>query len=431
MSDIAIKVENISKRYRIGLKEELHDTFLGALTSWIRYPISNFKRVQKLSKFNEDSDSEDIIWALRDVSLEVKRGEVLGLIGRNGAGKSTLLKILCRITEPTSGQAIVHGRISSLLEVGTGFHPELTGRENVYLNGTILGMRKTEIDRKFNEIVAFAEIEKFIDTPVKRYSSGMYVRLAFAVAAHLEPDILLVDEVLAVGDVAFQKKCLGRMEDMARGGRTVLFISHNMGAVSNLCQKAILLSSGQLAFYGDVNECVNTYLTGFEKIEGLDTVERQIEQLPPDRQFHLRSLSLCQGGQPGSEFLSHIPIDVKIEYDILDDIEYLRIGFDLFASDGTVVFRSFDDDDPIEGSRFRQQGYYKSVAIIPEDFLAIGVYTLDLAVGIHKVRWIINGEIKVSFQVIQTVGVNSHYADERPGVIMPLLRWEINHIYES
>ncbi len=256
MSDIAIKVENISKRYRIGLKEELHDTFFGALASWVKYPLSNFRRVQKLSKFSGDGESEDIIWALRDVSFEVKHGEVLGIIGKNGAGKSTLLKILCRITEPTSGNASIHGRVASLLEVGTGFHQELTGRENVFLNGAILGMTKIEIERKFDEIVDFSGVEKFIDTPVKRYSSGMRVRLAFAVAAHLEPEILLIDEVLAVGDVEFQKKCLGKMKDVAGEGRTVLFVSHNMAAINNLCKRGIVLSDGKIIYSGKTQDAI-------------------------------------------------------------------------------------------------------------------------------------------------------------------------------
>lgn len=259
-NDVAIKVENLSKRYRIGLKEEMHNTFCGAITSWIKSPFSNFKRLRQLSKFAEKDDGEDIIWALRDLSFEVKHGEVIGIIGGNGAGKSTLLKIISRITEPTSGRIILNGRVSSLLEVGTGFHPELTGRENVYLNGAVLGMSKTEIDRKFDEIVAFSDVEKFLDTPVKRYSSGMRVRLAFAVAAHLEPEILLIDEVLAVGDAQFQKKCLGKMSEVSREGRTVLFVSHNMSAVQQLCDRALLLTESMISIEGSVEECISQYL---------------------------------------------------------------------------------------------------------------------------------------------------------------------------
>jgi len=266
MNKSAIIVENISKRYRIGVKEELHDTLVGSLISWIKYPLSNFRRVQKLSKFGGNDNSKDIIWALRDVSFNVKQGEVLGVIGKNGAGKSTLLKILCRITEPTSGNASIHGRVASLLEVGTGFHPELTGRENIFLNGTILGMTKAEIEQKFDEIVDFSGVEKFIDTPVKRYSSGMHVRLAFSVAAHLEPEILLVDEVLAVGDVEFQKQCLGKMRDITGEGRTVLFVSHNMASIEKLCHEAILIEKGTIRYKGPVRETIDIYLVQNENL---------------------------------------------------------------------------------------------------------------------------------------------------------------------
>jgi lipopolysaccharide transport system ATP-binding protein len=272
MSDIAIRCEGLGKRYRIGERERytaLRDVIMDGVTSPFRKLRSTFSRNgHSNGNGNGPPDSQceirnpqsDLFWALKDVSFEVKRGEVVGIIGRNGAGKSTLLKILSRITAPTEGQVEVKGRVGSLLEVGTGFHPELTGRENIYLNGAILGMKRTEINRKFDEIVAFAEIEKFIDTPVKRYSSGMYVRLAFAVAAHLEPEILLVDEVLAVGDAQFQKKCLGKMDDVAKEGRTVLFVSHNMVAVQNLCSKGLLLVEGSVAQLGSADEAVRDYL---------------------------------------------------------------------------------------------------------------------------------------------------------------------------
>jgi len=237
MNDIAIRIENLSKLYHIGKLQQQHDTLRDALVEL--NPLPRIRRVLRIGNSDNSSNlyQEDTLWALKDVSFEVKRGEVVGIIGRNGAGKSTLLKVLSRITEPTEGRAEIHGRVGSLLEVGTGFHPELTGRENIYLNGAILGMHKVEIGRQFDAIVAFAEIQRFLDTPVKRYSSGMYVRLAFAVAAHLESEILLVDEVLAVGDASFQKKCLGKMDDVAKQGRTVLFVSHNMSAVQRLCSR--------------------------------------------------------------------------------------------------------------------------------------------------------------------------------------------------
>ena len=258
MSNPIVKVDNLSKRYRIGAAEKGYKTFREAIIEGISAPVRNLAKLRSLTRFKEGYE-EDVIWALKDVSFEVNEGEVLGIIGKNGAGKTTLLKVLSRITDPTSGLAEIYGRVSSLLEVGTGFHPELTGRENVFLNGAILGMRKREIERKFDDIVGFSEIEKYMDTPVKRYSTGMRVRLAFAVAAHLEPEILLIDEVLAVGDIAFQKKCLGRMGDIARGGRTVLFVSHNMGAIRSLCGSAIWLDNGQIVKKGTTNEVVRDY----------------------------------------------------------------------------------------------------------------------------------------------------------------------------
>jgi lipopolysaccharide transport system ATP-binding protein len=286
MSDTVIKVEGLSKLYRIGSRQNDYRTLRDTITDTFISPFRKIGRTVKrkdlkgdsmlsaLSSKQDSPPSPDTIWALKDVSFEIKRGEVVGIIGRNGAGKSTLLKILSRITEPTEGHAEIHGRVGSLLEVGTGFHPELTGRENIYLNGSILGMRKTEIEQKFDEIVAFAEVEKFIDTPVKHYSSGMYVRLAFAVAAHLEPEILLVDEVLAVGDAAFQKKCLGKMGDVAKEGRTVLFVSHNMTAVLGLCQRAILLGQGRAIVDSYSREVVDQYLQTIDQKANLSLNER-------------------------------------------------------------------------------------------------------------------------------------------------------------
>jgi lipopolysaccharide transport system ATP-binding protein len=260
MSEIAIRLENLGKLYRVGRPQENYQNLREALTKAVTSPV---RRLLQLSKPKGESARSDKFWALRDVSFEVKRGETVGIIGRNGAGKSTLLKILSRITEPSVGNGEINGRIGSLLEVGTGFHPELTGRENIYLNGAILGMRRAEIASKFDEIVDFAEVDKFVDTPVKHYSSGMYLRLAFSVAAHLEPEILLVDEVLAVGDAAFQKKCLGKMQNVADNGRTVLFVSHNMAAVQALCRRGISLSEGRIACDATADEAVRSYVSGF------------------------------------------------------------------------------------------------------------------------------------------------------------------------
>ena len=268
MSDLAISVDSLSKAYRIGLKEAVHDTLAQTAFSWVRSPLRNFNRLRRLNKLPAHGDEEDIVWALRGVSFDVKQGDVLGIIGHNGAGKSTLLKILSRITDPTSGRAVIRGRVCSLLEVGTGFHPEMTGRENIYMNGTILGMTKREIDRRFDEIVDFSGVEKFLDTPIKRYSSGMTVRLAFSVAAHLDPEILIIDEVLAVGDATYQRKCITRMREIATQGRTVLFVSHNLDIIPQLCSRAIYLQAGRAIAEGPAATIVESYLNHFEHIKG-------------------------------------------------------------------------------------------------------------------------------------------------------------------
>ena len=308
MSETVIQVENLGKRYRIGAPEDAHAPW------WRRLGRMASAPVRYLSQTLRPATEAETLWALKDVSFEVKRGECLGLIGPNGAGKSTLLKILSRITEPTEGRARIKGRVGSLLEVGTGFHPELTGRENIYINGAVLGMSKTEVDRKFDEIVAFAEIERFIDTPVKRYSSGMYVRLAFAVAAHLEPEILLVDEVLAVGDAAFQKKCLGKMEDVAVRGRTVLFVSHNMEMVRKLCSRAILLGKGSLKSQSDTDQVIDEYLDAFHNIDPSVALPGPDSEDAPGGGTRLRLLAA--DGRPGATFRLNEPWLIELEFEI-------------------------------------------------------------------------------------------------------------------
>ena len=325
-----IKVENLSKRYQIGARQASYSTFRDSIVETLRAPFNRFRR---------NGRHESHIWALQDLSFEVAPGEVVGVIGRNGAGKSTLLKILSRITEPTAGQVELYGRVGSLLEVGTGFHPELSGRENVYLNGAILGMRRCEIDRKFDEIVAFAEIESFIDTPVKRYSSGMYMRLAFAVAAHLQPEILLVDEVLAVGDAAFQNKCIGKMQDISSRGRTIIFVSHNLIAIQVLCPKVIVLSRGAVEYQGATQAGLDYYMMGRQgSREGsIDVSQHQSRQagcIPLVRFFRL----LDSDGRPKCTFASGEKIIFEITINPLARLDRPEIGIGINDNLGARVF---------------------------------------------------------------------------------------------
>ncbi len=343
MNDIAIKVENLSKLYKIGVRQQGYKTLRESIMGALGAPFQRLKKNPQSTLSHEPSamslePSNDTIWALKDISFEVKRGEVVGIIGRNGAGKTTLLKILSRITEPTEGRVEIYGRVGSLLEVGTGFHPELTGRENVYLNGAILGMGKAEIERKFDEIVAFAEIEKFMDTPVKRYSSGMSVRLAFAVAAHLEPEILLVDEVLAVGDIAFQRKCVGKMEDVSMGGRTVLFVSHNLAMVENLCSRLILLEDGMKKLDGATETVISAYLEGLRAFSstGLrDRIDRR-----GTGEIRLTDAKVLDGqGSPVSEVASGRNCLLSITYQIPDGHRLSGVTFGMaFYSRGGHLF---------------------------------------------------------------------------------------------
>ena len=329
MNDIAIQVDDLGKRYRIGTKEARQDTLGATLATLVRRPIQNLRNLRQLTRF-DDENRDDIVWALRNVSFEVKRGEVLGVIGHNGAGKSTLLKILSRITKPTSGRVRIAGQVSSLLEVGTGFHPELTGRENIYLNGTILGMRKAEIDKKFDEIVDFSGIERFIDTPVKRYSSGMQVRLAFSVAAHLEPEVLLIDEVLAVGDAAFQRKCLGKMENVARDGRTILFVSHNMGAISNMCHRSLLLNRGQIHKIGETQHVIDTYFRDIgENIQSgaVDLLDVPRNPILQDRDAHFKHVRFLKAtGEPSEHFYERERVTVEFVVKVFRPVRNLQFG---------------------------------------------------------------------------------------------------------
>jgi homopolymeric O-antigen transport system ATP-binding protein len=357
-SEPILRVERLSKRYRVGGPRRVGNNLREALTEMVRSPFARLRR---------GSAADEEFWALSEVSFAVGRGEALGVIGKNGAGKSTLLKILSRITEPTSGRVELAGRVASLLEVGTGFHPELTGRENVYLNGTILGMRKREIDRKFDEIVAFAEVERFIDTPVKRYSSGMYVRLAFAVAAHLEPEILVVDEVLAVGDAEFQKKCLGKMGDIAHGGRTILFVSHNMAAIQRLCTAALLLDRGRVAALGEPREVAARYLAGEERPRYAAGVRTGRPQL-------LAAELRDTAGRPLARALATEPFVVRLEYVLPAGAPGTRVGIGLLSVDGVPLFTSESRDTGLAAPA--AAGEYVAEVTVPGNVLLAGEFHL-------------------------------------------------------
>jgi lipopolysaccharide transport system ATP-binding protein len=431
-----IKIENISKCFRIGIKSDIRDNISGAVFDFLKSPLKNYQKYRSLYRFDDivtkqnldiENHPSDIIWALNNVSFEVTQGEIVGIIGRNGAGKSTLLKILSRITYPTSGRAEIRGRISSLLEVGTGFHPELTGRENVYLNGTILGMRKYEIDRKFDEIVEFSGIEKFIDTPVKRYSSGMRVRLAFSVAAHLEPEILLIDEVLAVGDARFQKKCLDKMDDVGQQGRTVLFVSHNMPAVTRLCPRTILLDNGRLMADGPTHRVVSAYLDS-----GTGTTAArewpELAEAPGDDVVRLLAVRVrTEKGQITDAVDIRQPIGLEMEYEVLKTGHKLLPYHYLFNEEGVRVFATVDQD-PAWRDRKRPTGRYISIAWIPGNLLAEGRLFVGSAMRAPemKVRYFHEREV-VSFHVIDSLDGDSARGDftgHMSGTVRPLLKWE-------
>jgi lipopolysaccharide transport system ATP-binding protein len=373
MTGYAISVEGLCKEYVIGGREKSGRTFREAIMNAMAVPL------HRLSTIGREAPPEERFWALRDVTFNVKPGEVVGIIGRNGAGKSTLLKILSRITNPTKGRIEIRGRVSSLLEVGTGFHPELTGRENIYLNGAILGMSRAEITRKFDEIIAFSEIEKFLDTPIKRYSSGMYVRLAFAVAAHLDPEILIVDEVLAVGDVAFQKKCLGKMGEFAGGGRTVVFVSHNMRAVVQLCKRALLLSFGELKCALSASQTVAEYLSeGVSHTSGYT----KLESCPPRNQRGTREAEfvsfelLNSRGETSATLAFGEPAVMKITLRSLKTLNGVFVGFCFISSDGRELQGTSAHDS---GSTF-QPGIYVLSCLIDPMMLVPGRYFIRAAI---------------------------------------------------
>ena len=414
MSAPAIRVEELGKRYRIGERVRYKS---------LRESVSNVAR----RTLRGEHRPHETIWALKDVSFEVAPGEVVGVIGRNGAGKSTLLKILSRITEPTEGRVELHGRVGSLLEVGTGFHQELTGRENIYLNGAILGMKRAEIERKFDEIVAFAEIERFLDTPVKHYSTGMYLRLAFAVAAHLEPEILLVDEVLAVGDAEFQKKCLNKMGDVARGGRTVLFVSHNMAAVAKLCGRCTWLDSGRLRAVGQAQAIVSQYT----KCDAATVGERcwlGPAHSPGNETIRILAMRLRNvAGQVAAVFDSRESFAIEIEYELFRPTQSVGVGFWLLSAEGTVVFVGGDAENKEFCAKPRWPGRWISSAVVAGNFLNAGTYSISLGVDLPLGHTIVMEANALQFQVAMTEppAHSAHASWRPPGILCLSLDWKV------
>ena len=411
MSGIAIQVQNLSKKYEISVGKHRHDTLRDQISDSVRSVFqSNGRSHAKSATF----------WALKYVSFEVNAGEVVGVIGKNGAGKSTLLKILSRITAPTSGHAEIHGRVGSLLEVGTGFHAELSGRENIYLNGAILGMKKAEINRKFDEIVAFSEVEKFIDTPVKRYSSGMYVRLAFAVAAHLEPEVLIVDEVLAVGDAAFQKKCLGKMGDIASLGRTVLFVSHNMAAIAQICKRSLLFRDGELVLDGDSPNVVSAYLTS--GTTACTTWENPAVKFSDDVKFQFIFAGILSADNvPAAVIEFDKGFQVQIGYELVDAIKGLSIVYQILNSRGEVIWSTWDNDPHgWRNGHLRTPGRYVATCRVPGGLLRPGRYMLSLGSCAPDRRLPMHDNL-LAFD-ISSVGF--HFNENRQGTITPLLDWK-------
>jgi lipopolysaccharide transport system ATP-binding protein len=409
-----IRVEHVSKRYRIGAGTP-QQTLREALVGMVKAPLRR----------RGGADGETL-WALRDVSFEVEQGEVVGFIGRNGAGKSTLLKILSRITEPTSGRAELYGRIGSLLEVGTGFHPELTGRENVFLNGAIMGMSRAEIARKFDEIVAFSEIERFIDTPVKRYSSGMYLRLAFSVAAHLEPEILILDEVLAVGDASFQHKCLNKMHEIRRDGRTILFVSHNMQAVTRLCKRIIFLSEGVVADDGPAHQIASTYLSSHLQTSGERTWDDS-ESAPGNEIARLCAVRVRSAlGAIVDAVDIREPVSVEMEFEVLAPGRVLVPNFHFYNEERVCVFIAADHD-PEWRRRPRPVGRFVSTARIPGNFLSEGLLLVGAALSTMEPLTVhFQEEEVIAFQIIDSLDGDSargDYIGPMPGYVRPLLAW--------
>jgi lipopolysaccharide transport system ATP-binding protein len=413
----AIRAQRLSKRYSIVHGRPRHDTLRDQITDGVKSMFGRGAGGGRIETF----------WALRDVSFEVEAGEIVGLIGRNGAGKSTLLKLLSRITEPTEGRAEIFGRVGSLLEVGTGFDRELTGGENIFLSGAILGMRKAEIERKFDEIVAFAEIETFVDTPVKRYSSGMYLRLAFAVAAHLEPEILLLDEVLAVGDAAFQKRCLGKMEEVAGVGRTVLFVSHNMAAIARFCTRCLWIDQGRLRAAGTTEDIVSAYMASGVRDTG-EAVLPDEAQAPGSEYVRLAALRVRDGdGKITGSLDARRSFAIEVDYRVLRRAAGLRVGVTILAPDGSAILSSTDLESNAD-DLVREPGLYRSRCTIPGDFLNYGQYFVSVGADFPMIQSHFFWDRGLRFMVERTGGIGGHIPDARSGLLRMRLPWEIARV---
>ncbi|MEO8336687.1 MAG: ABC transporter ATP-binding protein, partial [bacterium] len=421
-STLAIRVEGLGKQYRIDSVREPYQTIRSALTRTVANVGARL--------VGRGKPSDQFIWALSDLSFEVERGTALGIVGRNGAGKTTLLRILSRITTPTKGRAVLSGTASALLSVGTGFHPELSGRDNVFLNGSVLGMPARYIRTKFDEIVAFAEVEKFIDTPIKYYSSGMQMRLGFAVAAFLEAEILLIDEVLAVGDTAFQKKCLAKIDDVAHHGRTVLFVSHQMAAVSQMCTRALWLDGGRMRLSGDTATVIEAYLSDSAVASGERTwTDANGARQPGGDRARLRAVRIRNAaGVPADTLDVGKPFTIEIEYEVLKLLPYSMVYFTLRTNEGIAVLTSVDAYDGVVGDRGREPGIWVSRCTIMGDFLSQGAYYLDVVAAHPLVEYLFSEESVLSFTIEETGSVIGTYDGEWPGVVSPALPWSIDRV---
>jgi lipopolysaccharide transport system ATP-binding protein len=412
-----VRVENLCKQYRLGARGPAYGSLRESIAGAARAPF------RRMSNGNRET-----IWALKDVSFEVAPGEVVGIIGSNGAGKSTLLKTLSRITEPTKGKIELYGRLASLLEVGTGFHPELTGRENIYLNGAILGMRKAEIDRKFDEIIAFAELEKFLDTPVKHYSSGMYMRLAFAVASHLEPEILLVDEVLAVGDAQFQKKCLGKMSNVAQQGRTVLFVSHNMVAVRSLCQRALWLDHGEVIKHGPTDVVVSEYLTSGSARQ-LEELWSDPETAPGNNIVRLHRVRVRSQDEASDNTLTNkTPFLIEIEYWNLLPGARLHVALHIYTEQDIIAFTTGNGVDVAATDAYTNAGLFRCTCYVPGDLLNTGRHRFEIFLVRDGNSVVYRYESSVSFEILDLQAREVSSYGREPGVVQPALKWTIDQL---